>query len=187
VSSKTIECGKISIFLERSKRAKYVSISIKPYHGVRVAVPLRVSFKEAEKVVKSKTGWIEKHLHKIQEAEQAHQKLIENVKAIDKKTAREYLIRRLSQLSIEHGFTYNKVFIKNQKTRWGSCSDKNNINLNYNLAKLPDELIDYILLHELVHTRIKNHSKIFWDALDRITGNAKNLDRKLKDYSLLLL
>jgi len=187
LSSKTIELNKTTILLEKSKRAKYVSISIKPYHGVRVAVPLRVSFKEAEKVAKSKIGWIEKHFQKIQEAEQNHQKLTENEKAIDKKTAKKQLVERLNQLSKQHEFTYNKVFIKNQKTRWGSCSEKNNINLNYNVARLPDELIDYILLHELVHTRIKNHSTIFWDALDRVTGNAKKLDRKLKDYSLLLL
>jgi predicted metal-dependent hydrolase len=187
VGSKTIECGKISICLEKSKRAKYVSISIKPYHGVRVAVPYRVSFKEAETIAKSKMGWIEKHLYKIQKAEENHQKLTENEKAIDRKTAKTQLIERLHQLSKQHGFTYNKVFIKNQKTRWGSCSEKNNINLNYNLVRLPDELIDYILLHELVHTRIKNHSSMFWDALDRIIGNAKELDKKLKNYSLLLL
>ena len=94
---------------------------------------------------------------------------------------------RLDHLSKTFGFSYNKVFLRNQKTRWGSCSEKNNINLNYNLVKLPDDLIDYILLHELLHTRIKNHGKTFWDALDRLTGNAKHLDRRLKDYSILLL
>lgn len=187
MSSKTIECGKVSIFLEKSRKAKYVNISVKPYHGVRVAVPLRVSFKEAEKITISKMGWIEKQLRKIRQAEHDHRELIKNVKAIDKKKARKQLVGRLDQLSKKHGLIYNKVFLRNQKTRWGSCSEKNNINLNYNIVRLPDDLIDYILLHELVHTRIKNHSTAFWDALDHLTENAKRLDRRLINYSLLLL
>jgi hypothetical protein len=72
--------------------------------------------------------------------------------------------------------------VKNQKTRWGSCSEKNNINLNANLVLLPDELIDYAILHELVHTRVKKHSKRFWDELDKLVGNAKKLDQKLKKH-----
>jgi len=187
VSSKTIEFNNISVLLERSRRAKHISISIKPFHGVRVAVPCRVSFKKAEKVAQSKIGWIEKSLQKMQQAEQNHQELTENTKKIDKKEAKKQLVQRLHELSKKYGFTYNKVFIKNQKTRWGSCSVKNNINLNYNLVRLPNDLIDYILLHELVHTRIKNHSKRFWDELDRITGDARTLDRQLKDHSLLLV
>lgn len=187
MSSKIIELNAMSILLERSSRAKHISISIKPFNGVRVAVPCRVSFKRAEKVARSKIGWIEKHLQKMQQAEKNHRELTENSKTIDKKEAGKQLIQRLNELSKKYGFTYNKVFIKNQKTRWGSCSEKNNINLNYNLVRLPDELIDYTLLHELVHTRVKNHSKRFWDELDRIAGDAKKLDRQLKDHSLLLL
>ena len=187
MGSKTIECGKISIFMEKSRKAKYVSISVRPHHGVRVAVPLRISFKEAEQITRSKIDWIEKQLWKIQEAEDTHRDLIKNEKAIDKRKARTKLVGRLYQLAKKHGFSYNRVFLRNQKTRWGSCSGKNNINLNYNLVRLPDDLIDYILLHELVHTRIKNHGKIFWDTLDRLIGNAKQLDKKLNDYSVLLV
>ncbi|MBW1894808.1 MAG: M48 family metallopeptidase [Deltaproteobacteria bacterium] len=177
----------MTILLERSDRAKHISISIKPFYGVRVAVPCRVSFKKAEKVARSKIGWIEKHLRKMKQTEKNHRELTENSKPIDKKEAGMQLVQRLNELSKKHGFAYNKVFIKNQKTRWGSCSEKNNINLNYNLARLPDELIDYTLLHELVHTRVKDHSKRFWDQLDRITKDAKKLDRRLRDHSLLLL
>ena len=65
-------------------------------------------------------------------------------------------------------------------TRWGSCSAKNNISLNILIAQLPKELQDYIILHELLHTRIKNHSKIFWTELDILIGNAKRIDSILK-------
>ena len=84
-------------------------------------------------------------------------------------------------------FEYNRVFIKEQKTRWGSCSGQNNINLNVNLVRLPQELIDYTLLHELVHTRIKNHSPRFWSQLDDLLGDAKRLDKKLSKYQVLLI
>ena len=86
------------------------------------------------------------------------------------------------ELAEKHNFKYKKVAIKNAKTRWGSCSYVNNINLSLHLMRLPDYLIDYVILHELVHTKIKNHSKDFWHFLDYVSGNAKKLDKELKDY-----
>jgi predicted metal-dependent hydrolase len=91
-----------------------------------------------------------------------------------------------------HNFKYNKVSIRNQKTKWGSCSAKNNISLNINLVRLPDELRDYVILHELVHTRFKNHSKEFWAELNKFVGDsstnssrkAKELSKRLKKYRL---
>ena len=107
--------------------------------------------------------------------------------AIDRASAKKHLIDRLNYLSHAHGFKYNRVFIKSQKTRWGSCSGKNNINLNINLIRLPDELIDYTILHELVHTRIKNHSRQFWDQMNKLVGDSKKLDSKLGDYRVYLI
>jgi hypothetical protein len=111
---------------------------------------------------------------------------LSNNRPIKQSEARSLLIGRLDELAKKHGFTYNRVFIRNQKTRWGSCSNKNNINLNINLVRLPDALIDYTILHELVHTRIKNHGKRFWDQLDRVLDDAKKLDKRLSQYNLLL-
>jgi len=92
------------------------------------------------------------------------------------------LVERLNELARKHDFTYNRVFVKNQKTLWGSCSSANNINLNANLVRLPGELRDYVIVHELVHTRHKNHGKIFWKALNRIVGDGKRLQRQLRQY-----
>ena len=89
------------------------------------------------------------------------------------------MTRRLKQLAEKHGFTYSKVFIRNQKTRWGSCSHKNDISLNIKLVCLPNDLLDYVILHELVHTRKKNHGKGFWVMLDRYMGNAKDFASRL--------
>lgn len=95
---------------------------------------------------------------------------------------------RLKELAMKHRFSYNKVTIRNNKRNWGSCSSANNISLNLQMMKLPDHLIDYILLHELVHTEIKDHGDRFWKKLDEITGNkAKELAREVKKYSTYTL
>jgi hypothetical protein len=99
-----------------------------------------------------------------------------------RKEAQSYLPMRVDKLANQHGINYNKLRIKNINSRWGSCSSKNNINLSIYLMKLPDELIDYIILHELTHTIHKNHGQDFWKHLDRITGNAKGLAARVKKY-----
>lgn len=98
--------------------------------------------------------------------------------------AKQILPQRLSELAYKHGLSYNKVTIRNNKRNWGSCSSKNNISLNLQMMKLPDNLIDSILLHELVHTEIKNHSSAFWNRLNQLTGNkAKELAIEIRNYS----
>ena len=94
------------------------------------------------------------------------------------------MLRRLEEIAQEHGFIYNKATVRNQKTRWGSCSGKNNLSLNIQLINLPHELIDYVIFHELVHTKVKNHSPVFWKKLDGFVDNAKSLNEELKQYIL---
>jgi len=186
VEAKTVELISVGpIKMERSSRAKHISVSVRPYKGVRVAVPRGVSFARAELFAQSKAGWIKKHVDKMEQMERAARILSEN-SPIDRPAARKRLVDRLDYLALKHGFQYNRVFIRNQKTRWGSCSGKNNINLNVNLVRLPDELMDYTILHELVHTRVKNHGKRFWAQLERLLGDATKLDRALNDYNYLL-
>jgi predicted metal-dependent hydrolase len=174
------------ILLERSTRAKYINLSVKPFRGVRVAVPRGVSFKEAEAVAQSKAQWLKAHLARMIVIER---QILERKKnpPIDPQPARRLLVERLAHLAAQHGFSYNKVFVRRQKTRWGSCSHQNNINLNINLVRLPAALIDYTLLHELVHTRIKNHGPDFWAELGRYIPDSKRLDREMNRYWMFLL
>ncbi|CAB1083871.1 hypothetical protein D1AOALGA4SA_11405 [Olavius algarvensis Delta 1 endosymbiont] len=187
LKSKQVEISSVgTVLLERSRRAKRISVSIRPFKGVRVAVPYGVSFESALKFARSKAGWINKHRVKMAQLELKARDL-SRVQPIDRTAARKVLVNRLDYLAGKYGFTYNRVFIRNQKTRWGSCSTKNNINLNVNLVRLPAELIDYTILHELVHTRVKNHSSNFWDQMDRLLGDAKKVDKKLRAYEFLLI
>ena len=99
--------------------------------------------------------------------------------------AQTYLPVRLKDLADKHGLTYGNVSVKNVSSRWGSCSTRNNINLNVHLMRLPDAMADYVLLHELAHITEKNHGPAFWSLLDKYCGGqAKTLDRDLKDFSV---
>jgi len=173
------------ILLERSRRAKHICLSVRPRRGIRVAVPYGVSFYLAEEVAHAKTAWMQKHLQRMVRLE--HEAARIKTRRLEQTAARRMLVDRLQQLSATHGYPYHKVFVKCQKTRWGSCSGKNNINLNLALVQLPAELMDYVLLHELVHTRIKNHSPRFWQELDKLVPGARRLDKELNRYEGLLL
>lgn len=172
------------VLFERSLRAKHMNISIKAAQGVRVAVPKGVSFHEAGQLIYSKKAWIKKNLVKVKQIAAQKAAISNQLANIDLEKAKQSLVSRLDKLAENHGFSYNKVTIRNQKTKWGSCSSKDNISLNIQLVCLPQELIDYVILHELVHTKVKNHSKDFWVALDKYVGNAKALDSKLSQHML---
>ncbi len=100
--------------------------------------------------------------------------------------ARYFLQQRLDQLSQKSGLTYNRLTIRAQKTRWGSCSAKKNINLNYRLLFIKKSLLDYILLHELVHTVHMNHSKAFWSSLASLIPDARSRDKQVNQISASL-
>lgn len=119
------------------------------------------------------------------ESELSQNKIREFITKVLREEAKIYLPQRTMEFSEKFNFNVNRIFIKNAKTRWGSCSSKNNINLNLHLLRLPQKLIDYVILHELSHTVHHNHSKEFWKLLNQVTSNqAKILDKELKKYRI---
>jgi len=164
----------------RSERARHISIRVDLRKGVSVTVPPRVSFEEARRFMLSRVPWAKRHLSRIMELRSSAAG--QAAPPIDRRKAAESLASRIQLLARQHGFRYNRLFIKNQRTLWGSCSTMNNINLNQNLVRLPQELQDYVILHELVHTRVKNHSADFWKALCAVCPAAKTYRRKLRNY-----
>ncbi|MFC1967921.1 M48 family metallopeptidase [Chloroflexota bacterium] len=175
------------VLFERSKRAKHLNISVKPFTGVRVAVPDGLSFRKAREFVQAKTDWMQRHLYRMKQYEKENAVTPDAPADIQRAKAKRELTRRLKHLAEKHGFTYNKVSFRNQKTRWGSCSRKNNISLNMKIICLPEELMDYIILHELLHTRVKNHSTDFWTELNRLVADGKGMASKLRKYRAALL
>ncbi|MBK7377603.1 MAG: M48 family metallopeptidase [Ignavibacteriales bacterium] len=223
------------VIFKHSSRAKYLSISVKPFYGVRVSVPKHLSLSNAAAFVEEKKSWIKKHLDKVKSHESQKPIIDDKSKCLPKNhtlhlhtndeqkislrisngkiiishpsnfnpeskevqsaikkgiiealriEAKTFLPVRVRFLADRFGLEYRKLSIKNIKSRWGSCSGKNNINLNVHLMRLPDYLIDYVILHELAHTVHHNHSPKFWELLNRITGNAKRLDKELKNFRI---
>ncbi|MDR0370369.1 MAG: M48 family metallopeptidase [Prevotellaceae bacterium] len=114
------------------------------------------------------------------------QKLWEGVCFFLRKEAKRLFPKRVDELAKEHSFSYSVVKIQASKTRWGSCSSAKNINLSLYLMLLPQHLVDYVMLHELCHTKEMNHSVKFWQLMDRVTGNSSAaLRAELKKYQLL--
>ena len=97
----------------------------------------------------------------------------------------DYFINRVKYLAIKYKFEHNKISIKMMKSRWGSCSYKNNISINILIDYLPKKLQDYIILHELMHTKIKNHSKYFWSELEHVVNDLDSIRKELKENYIL--
>jgi predicted metal-dependent hydrolase len=98
--------------------------------------------------------------------------------------AKKYLPERIHILAKQNNLSYGKITVRDNKTRWGSCSRGNDISLNIHLMRLPPHLCNYVILHELAHTRIKNHQRPFWQFLDQLTGGrAREMDKELNGYS----
>ena len=176
-----VEHPKVGLIRYERSRGKRIGITVKP-EFVRVAVPNRETLMNAQKFVETKMNWIQKRVSKIR----IENEMGKTLPKIDREDARRVLTQRLAELAEDHNFDYGKVSIRSQKTRWGSCSSQNNISLNQNLLHLPDYLIDYVLLHELTHTRVKNHSSKFWNELEKVCPDAKEMRKRLKTYSYCL-
>jgi predicted metal-dependent hydrolase len=188
ISSTTISIEGIGpVLLERSARAKRLNITIKPFKGVRVAVPTGVPFKVAEKLTRAKSKWLSHHIPRIKELEKIYEKASLNTITLDKKEASKVLKKKLEEIAAIHGYSYNRISFRNQKTRWGSCSSNNNISLNIKLTLLPNTLRDFILLHELVHTKVKNHGKGFWAEIMKAEPRARELAKQVNQQNIQLL
>ena len=103
-----------------------------------------------------------------------------------KEVARELVTRRLPELNKVYGFKIGKIAIRNQKSRWGSCSTRGNLSFNYKIALLPQHLADYLMVHEICHLGEFNHGPRFWDLVARAVPDYKNTRAELKKYGLTL-
>ena len=165
------------VLIVKSTRSRSISIRVHPVRGVRVSVPRLVPYAAAVAFFKMKRGWVlevmAKQKERFKDVKVASPDEISELR----RRAKAELPQRLAQLASRYGFVYNRVAIKHNATNWGSCSTKNNINLNINIVRLPLVLQDYILLHELCHLRHHDHGDGFHLLLEHLLTD--NLMRRL--------
>lgn len=177
-----MKIGEYNVEVRRSKR-KSAAIKITADMQIVVYVPLYVSDNEIERMVISKSKWIDEHMLKVQSTIDERSKLekitFEQVKELADQAV-EYIPKRVKYYAEKENFVYNKITIKNLVSRWGSCSTKGNLNFNCLLMLTPDYVIDYIVVHELCHLREMNHSEKFWAEVEKIMPDYQRAELWLK-------
>ena len=169
----------------RSNR-KTVAIQVNSDLSVTVRAPRSVSEKDIEEILKKKEAWISKHIEKMKktkerlEAEPTEKLTREKVIALAEE-ALKVIPARVEYFARVIGVTYGKITIRNQKTRWGSCSSKGNLNFNCLLMLAPPEVLDYVVVHELCHRKQMNHSKAFWSEVEKVLPDYKEARKWLKE------
>ena len=172
----------VKVNIIRSNR-KTLSIQLKSGEIIARA-PLRIQDKEIYSFIESKKSWIEKNLAKIEEREKAISDVEplteEEIKALAEK-AKVIIAERVKYYAPMIGVTYNRITIRCQRTRWGSCSSKGNLNFNCLLALFPLEIIDSVVVHELCHRKHMNHSPQFYAEIEKVFPEYKRCNKWLKD------
>lgn len=172
----------------QSPRARNISIRVKPSGAVRLTYPHGVTLRRALGFLEQKAGWIETARERmarrtaLQSAPLPPDEARRRIEEL-RRAARADLPERIRRLSERTGLHYGRLSIRASRSRWGSCSGQNNISLSLFLMLLPEHLRDFIILHELCHTRHHNHSPQFHALLDSLVGGRERLlNRELKQY-----
>lgn len=173
------------ITLIRSRR-KSLAIEITPELQVVVRAPARMPVREINAFVQEKDDWIRAHLQRMEEKKRLREQHREPAfseeelqeLATQAMTLIPQKVRYYAQII---GVTYGRITIRNQRTRWGSCSGKGNLNFNCLLLLMPEEVLDYVVVHELCHRKEMNHSARFWEEVEKILPDYRQHRKWLKD------
>ena len=173
-----------AVTIRKNVRSHRVTLRVNRRGGVIVTIPYFVPYKAGLEFFLGKKDWVLKVQTRQRERIGAeHIPTPEEIEEL-RRVAKDVLPKRLQELAARHSFEYNSVRIKHNSSNWGSCSRKGNINLNLNLVRLPDELRDYVILHELCHLRHPNHGPRFHALLESICPNHLARQRALHRYRL---
>lgn len=176
---------KTSLFftVRRRRRVRSLKIVISEQKKIVVVTGLSTSLHHIERFVASKKDWIEKTILVVSK----HKRMsLGDGKSysMHKYRALRLINERIKKYHAHYQFPYKKISIRNQSTRWGSCSRAGTLSFSYKLLFLPDELIDYIVVHELCHLKEMNHSKRFWVLVKQTLPHCLTLKKELRRYTL---
>lgn len=179
--SNIIKNHNIGYAIRKSLRAKQVRITIKHDGSVIVTVPTWANEKLAHRFVLKKSKWISSKINYFKNnnftlpKKGTREDYLKN-----KKRALEIVKKKITFYNKLLDVKFNKIFIKNNKNTWGSCSRKGNLNFNYKIITLPENVSDYIIVHELAHLIEFNHSKNFWKIVSKIFPDYLEIRKSLK-------
>ena len=167
-------------------RRKTIAIQVNSDLSVTVRAPYGVTEKYIEEFLNKNEAWISKQMNEIKakkksvELKNAENLTLDKIKALADQ-ALEIIPTRVEYFARIIGVTYGNITIRNQKTRWGSCSSKGNLNFNCLLMFAPPEVLDYVVVHELCHRKQMNHSKAFWAEVEKVFPDYKKSIKWLKE------
>ena len=165
----------IRVQVIRSGR-KSLGLEVRPDGTVLARIPARLSDRELKAFIEKQQDWILKKVDQVKKRADARTKI--KVPSMDALSDRVKYYCAVMQVKV------GRITIRNQKTRWGSCSSAGNVNFNYQLYYLSDELLDYVVVHELAHRRHMDHSKEFWSEVARYCPDYRARRKQLKEYQL---
>lgn len=172
----------VSVRVIRSRR-RSIALEITPAGDVLVRAPQRMPEKDIRRFVQDKQDWILTHLDKVRRRQAQHTEppLTEpDIRSLAQQ-ALEVLPPRVDYFAEKVGVTYGNITVRNQKTRWGSCSSRGNLNFNCLLMLTPPEVQDYVVVHELCHRLEMNHSPRFWAQVEWVLPDYRRHRQWLKD------
>ena len=175
-----------SYTIRRSKRAKRMRITVYTDERIVVTIPWRVKREQANELIFKKKQWVLKQVERFRNGkEKASRALFYKDYILNKEKARAFVKERVSFYNQIYRFPYNRIFIKNQRTVWGSCSSRKNLNFNFRILFLPKHLQDYLIVHEICHLKEQNHSKNFWSLVAKTIPDYSKLRKELRRHELL--
>jgi predicted metal-dependent hydrolase len=177
--------GEIEVRFRKNRRAKRLRLTVYRDRTVALTLPARSSKAAGIEFVRGMAGWISQKMKEFANAEGNHLSGLPDSHYRRHRQAAMRLVDEKARLLREScGFQYNKITVRNQKTRWGSCSAKGNLSFNYKLLFVPPRLVEYVVCHELCHLKEMNHSKNFWQLLGRMIPDYKERRMELKKISI---
>lgn len=174
--------------LIRSNR-KTLSLQIRSDGTLLVRAPMRMPMREIEKILEEKSGWIAAHREQVQQTREAGEQAplrMEDIQALGQQ-ALQVIPERVKWYAQRMGVGYGRITIRNQTSRWGSCSSEGNLNFNCLLMLTPAPVLDYVIVHELAHRKQMNHSAAFWAEVEAVLPDYRERLRWLKQNGGALL
>lgn len=179
----TLNNQDIPFKIYKRRGIRNITLSYSPGRGVSISAPKYYPLFLLERFLRSKTEWLMERIRKLPFRPTPSKKNQREEYVLKKEQARRIIQERAAYFAHIYDLRFNRISIRNTRSRWGSCSRDKNLSFSYKVAFLPDHLRDYIIVHEICHLKEMNHGKRFWGLVAQTFADHKELKRELKELS----